>query len=199
MAYTDFSIFDVSKQFNISYKNESLFEFDKIESIEASDWLIESLKKSKLFSLRNEKSKSELIISPIFVEVKEKNMDKISIFSGEHLNIDKKLRLWGECDFIITSEANIPELVAPIIAVVEAKKGEIELGLGQCSAQMVGIKMFNEKHNTSIKKIYGCVTTGKEWKFLKLENNIMIIDNDNYFIDNIPKILGIFKIISNNI
>ncbi len=40
-------------------------------------------------------------------------------------------------------------------------------------------------------KIYGVVTSGNIWKFLKLENNKIYIDLDDYSIREVSEIIGI--------
>ncbi|MDM8557951.1 hypothetical protein QUF82_03875 [Thiotrichales bacterium HSG14] len=40
--------------------------------------------------------------------------------------------------------------------------------------------------------IYGCVTTGSVWKFLQLNDKMIQIDDKEYYLDQLPKILGIF-------
>jgi hypothetical protein len=39
--------------------------------------------------------------------------------------------------------------------------------------------------------IYGAVTTGNDWKFLKLCDRTIFIDKNDYFIKEVDKILGI--------
>jgi transketolase C-terminal domain/subunit len=52
--------------------------------------------------------------------------------------------------------------------IVEAKNENIKGGLGQCVAEMVAAQIFNEREANAIDTIYGAVTTGEIWKFLKL-------------------------------
>jgi hypothetical protein len=86
------------------------------------------------------------------------------------------------------------ELRDPIIAIAEAKKGDIEAGLGQCAAQMYGARLFNRKAENDIEKIYGIVTTGLDWRFLLLENQTIFIDKRTYTIgNNLPQVLGILN------
>ena len=80
---------------------------------------------------------------------------------------------------------------APILAVVEAKKEDIVGGLGQCAAEMVGIRVFNEREGTRLLKAYGCVTSGNIWRFLKLEGSKLFIDRFEYYPANVAKIVGI--------
>jgi hypothetical protein len=77
--------------------------------------------------------------------------------------------------------------------IVEAKRGELESGLGQCVAEMVAAQIYNEQQKQPISIIYGSVTSGKLWQFLKLENSIVTVDLNTYPIMPIPKVLGILK------
>jgi hypothetical protein len=144
--------------------------------------------------LRNEKPKSEHIIAPILAEILRKQQTKIQLFSGENLEGDKKAKLNGEVDFLIVRYPKAVELRDPIIAIAEAKKGDIEGGLGQCAAQMYGARLFNRKAENDIEKIYGIVTTGLDWRFLLLENQTIFIDKRTYTIgNNLPQVLGILN------
>ncbi|MGK7884311.1 MAG: hypothetical protein AB4057_06735, partial [Crocosphaera sp.] len=54
---------------------------------------------------------------------------------------------------------------APIITLVEAKKENLNAGLGQCIAEMVAAQIFNKKEKNDISTILGVVTSGKNWRF----------------------------------
>ena len=75
---------------------------------------------------------------------------------------------------------------------LEAKRHDIESGIPQCAAQMLGAQIFNKNENTKIKCIYGCVTTGDDWQFLKLDDELFI-DERKYYLGNVAQILGIFQ------
>ena len=76
---------------------------------------------------------------------------------------------------------------------VEAKKNDIEEGIGQCAAEMVAANIFNHNAANDTEIVYGCVTTGETWQFLELRENRLTIDQNRYFIDNPGKILGIMR------
>ena len=101
----------------------------------------------------------------------------LGLFSGVDFTVDSQQGLNGVCDFMISRSKEQLYIASPVIIVVEAKNENIKSGISQCIASMIAGKIFNEKHNKDIAAIYGVVTTGTIWKFIKLENNIVNIDN----------------------
>ena len=79
----------------------------------------------------------------------------------------------------------------PVITLVEAKNENIKSGLGQCIAEMVAAQLFNQRNGEAIDSIYGAVTMGTDWKFLKLVDKTVWIDKRDYFINEVIQILGI--------
>jgi len=58
---------------------------------------------------------------------------------------------------------------------------------------MVGARLFNQREGHDLATLFGCVTTGDEWHFLKLEGDTVVIDSDRYYLDNVGTILAIFQ------
>jgi hypothetical protein len=139
-------------------------------------FLLNDLKEASNEALDSEKAKSELIIAPVIKELKRQNPGKFGFYSGYEFNVDKALELRGFCDFILSTVANTPLIESPIFCIVEAKKGEIEDGFGQCGAEMFAARLFNERKGTPRPVIYGCVTNAFSWCFLKLEGQHLYID-----------------------
>ena len=160
--------------------------------LEPSQNLKENLQLAAELPVRSEKAKSEAIVFPILVEVRNRNDKFFTIYSGDILNADESRGLKGECDFILAKDVHSFSINYPIIQIVEAKKNDIDLGVPQCAAQLLGAKIFNEKKGVNLEKIYGCVTTGDEWLFMKLENDL-IVDEQKYYLVEINKLLGIFQ------
>jgi hypothetical protein len=192
MAYGDFTLKAIQEKFGIKNQVERIFT--QFEPLQPSDWLKKTLEISAKLPNRSEKSKSETIVMPILLELRERNNDFFTVYSGENLNADIDNGLNGECDFILTKDTHTFDINVPIIQVVEAKKNDIDLGVPQCAAQMVGAKIFNERYGTPIEYIYGCVTTGNEWKFLKL-NNDLTIDSRIYYLNELGELLAVFQTI----
>lgn len=81
---------------------------------------------------------------------------------------------------------------APIITFAEAKDEDFDYGQAQCIAQMYASRIFNEQEGKPIRIIYGCAVTAGDWKFLKLEEDKILIDSKTYYLVELPKIIGIF-------
>jgi hypothetical protein len=193
MSYSDFDLRKVKQNLGINLiEKENLFS--SIKSVDITAYLQETLAENIPLAraINTEKARSELIIANVLVELRKVLEHKISLFSGVEFNVDKEKGLNGFCDFIISASSEQLMLCSPIVAVVEAKNENIIGGLGQCIAEMVAAKIFNELENDeSVKRIYGVVTTGTTWKFLKIDGMDVHIDLDDYPIENPDKIIGI--------
>lgn len=190
MAYTDFDLEQVRQQFGIVIQTQTLFAH--VPSRDIPLWLQETLDKGMSFALLSEKSRSEFIIVPFLLTVRDLVHEQITIYSGQRLDGDSSVGLIGECDFILAPKPPLPILQSPIISIVEAKKNDIEGGLGQCAAQLLGAQRFNLRDTTGIETVYGCVTTGEAWQFLRLHGNTLSIDSQRYYITELGVILNIF-------
>ena len=193
MSYTDFNISKVEEILNIEVIRQKLDW--QLDVITPSEWLLKSLENGEKNAFVSEKARSEFIVTPVLLAAQELLDDRLQIFSGQTLNVDANLGLTGECDFILSKTKPTPILKSPIVSLVEAKKNDIDLGLGQCIAQMFAARIFNKQSGNNLQTIFGCVTTGEDWQFLKLENNLAIVDNERFYISEIGKILGVFKAI----
>ena len=101
-GYSSFSFSGVKKQFGL--KSVKGVIFDNLDPIEPSSWLVDSLARTSGMAIVSEKSRSEWIVSPIMVEVKYRNKDKMNILSGENMSVSKDVSLTGECDFIFIKD-----------------------------------------------------------------------------------------------
>ena len=192
MSYNDFKLDEIRDQFSLLLsEKENLFS--SVQGHQASNHLKETLKDNVplAIAINTEKARSELIVAPVLVETVKILNHEISLFSGIELNVDSDKGLNGICDFIISLSNEQLFLDAPIITVVEAKNDNIKSGFGQCISEMIASKLFNENKKNKINYIYGVITTGSLWKFLKLNNNCVWIDIEEYHISNISMIIGI--------
>ena len=143
----------------------------------------------------SEKARSELFVSPLFRELYRHSKGNFHLYSGYHLNADHKRKLNGECDFLLTvGEYDILQVQPTVFTAVEAKRNEIEEGIPQVAAQMLGAYLFNIQKKKPIHTIYGATTNAFDWIFLKLENgSTLTIDSKRYYLNNLPELLGILQ------
>lgn len=192
MSYSDFTLSQLERDFQLTI-HERIKLFSDIASVEISDFLSELLAENipLALAINTEKSRSEMIIAPILIELRKMVNHEISLFSGTDFNVDPAQGLNGICDFIISKSGEQLFLKTPVIIIVEAKNESIKGGLPQCIAAMVAAQIFNEQENTSTSNIYGAVTSGNNWKFLKLDRKSAFIDVDEYYINDPGKIISI--------
>jgi hypothetical protein len=191
MAYPDFTLADLEEKFGVSNQRKGL-DFQAIP-IEPSQWLQKELADSKEMPIKSEKARSEWIVVPILKELRNLNAKFFTIYSGDNLIGDKEKGLQGECDFILSKDTKSYDISVPIFHIVEAKKNDLEEGVRQCSAQLVGGRKYNEKKGITMEKLYGCTTTGDVWQFIELSNNMLYIDNNKYYLGEIGSLLGVFQ------
>ena len=187
MAYTDFTIESVEAELGVVCRPGVVFP-DLLPAI-VPGWLTDMLTRGMQLALVSEKARSEFIVAPLLLAVRDATGGTVAILSGQRLDVDAARGLTGECDFILALGPSVPPLLAPIAAIVQAKKNDVEAGLGQCIAQMVAAQDFNapDRSNTTI---HGCVTTGEAWQFLRLTGNTVQLDGRRIYLDNVAGILG---------
>jgi hypothetical protein len=205
MAYNNFTLDSVKNQFKLRITDERFCE--SLPLVEPQPSMLDIFNQSFRLAevARTEKAKSELLVSPILVEARRLTNEQVQLFSGEEFDVDKERGLNGFCDFLFSKSENPFTIDAPVLMLVAgaacpqdiAKRGEIETGLGQCVAEMLAAQFYNQSQEQSTPIIYGCVTSGTIWQFLKLEGSSVTIDPTNYFVVPIQKILGILKWILN--
>lgn len=193
MSYSDFNIKQVQNDFDLEIIEKSGI-FSNLEKAKISDYLIMTLNENipLAVSINTEKAKSALIISNVLLEIRRIFDKKISFFSGIEFNIDKEKGLNGYCDFLISLSSEQLFIKSPIITLVEAKNENIMGGLGQCMAEMIAARIFNEIEGNNIPTLYGTVTTGIFWKFMKLTHNTVHVDLRDYSLEENPaQVIGI--------
>ncbi|MGB3640425.1 MAG: hypothetical protein WBA39_23055 [Rivularia sp. (in: cyanobacteria)] len=192
MPYSQFTNISKAKEaFGLKTKEGGRF-IPPTEPIEPSATLTAYLEESlPLAASASEKARSEGIIYPVLLEVRRILNREISLFSGEDFTIDESIGLNGKCDFLLSRSPEVLEIEAPAIVIVEAKKADLRTGFGQCMAEMVAAQRFNAAKNRPVSVIYGSITSGTQWRFLKLEGNIVTIDLMDYPLPPLEEILGI--------
>ncbi len=192
MSYRDFTLRDVEKRFQLAI-DETTNLFASLQAVALSDAFRAILDENVPLALAisTEKARSELIISPLLVEVRRIMDRQISLFSGVDFTVDADKGLNGVCDFIVSGSRKQFVLHAPVLVIIEAKNERIQSGLGQCMAQMVAAQLFNEREENAITTVYGAVTTGSVWRFLRLRETTAWIDCIEYHISAVEYILAI--------
>ena len=192
MAYSNFTLETVRKAFDIEEVDIAGL-FSDSEPMVPSELLTAVLARNVPLAtaIGTEKAKSEMIVADVLVELREQLNLSISLFSGIDFNVDDESGLTGVCDFLISLSPVQFVLEAPVIVLVEAKKDDLEVGLGQCVAEMIAAQYFNAERGNDVPCIYGAITSGREWRFLKLEGKKLYIDMAVYPIAQCDKILGI--------
>ena len=191
MPYSDFTLKKVRQDLAIAIHEGGRF-FPDVPPVKLDDLLLQELEEGLPLVLArgSEKARSEWIISPVLTAVRRLLDRQISLFSGEDFTVDPSIGLNGICDFLISKSLSQLEIQAPVVIIIEAKKENLNGGLGQCIAEMVAAKKFNAANNVNIPIIFGSVTSGTAWKFLKLEGNSVTIDITEYPLPPVEPILA---------
>lgn len=192
MAYSTFTLQAVRKAFDLEEVDTPNLFADSEPRV-PSELLTAVLARNipLATAIGTEKAKSEMIVADVLVELREQLEHRISLFSGIDFNVDEESGLTGVCDFLISLSPVQFGLEAPIIVLVEAKNDNLEIGLGQCVAEMVAAQRFNTEQGNDIPCVYGATTSGTEWRFLKLKEKKLYIDMAVYQITQCDKVLGI--------
>jgi len=193
MAYSDFDLKKVRNNFGLQI-DEQPDLFAEVTPVQPSVTLANTLAETAhlAMAINTEKARSEMLIIPVLLEIWRQAQPQISLFSGTEFTVDEERGLTGYCDYILSRSKEQLTLNAPVVMIVEAKNENIKGGLGQCVAEMIAAQLFNEREGNAIETIYGAVTTGEIWKFLKLVGAVAAIDlSDYYIVRDVPTILGI--------
>ena len=192
MAYSDFTLAKARASFSLTLEEDRNL-FAEVAAVQPSEYLTLALKENTplAVAINSEKARSEFLIAPVLSEVRRQLKYQIGLFSGTDFEVDSSQGLNGFCDFILSRSKEQYFIAAPVITIIEAKNENISGGLGQCVATMVAAQRFNQTAGNEIDVIYGAVTTGTNWKFLTLIENIVTIDVVEYYINQIDQILGI--------
>lgn len=204
MPYSNFVLSGLVKQFNLDVQDGVWIQ--DVPAHQPSELLKIWLEQNVAFAVAQstEKARSEFMIAPILAEVRQHFAGQISLFSGVEFNVDEASGLGGICDFLFSRSKQNLYVEAPVLSVVEAtparqvhlqgqdaKNESFKQGIAQVGAEMVAAELFNQREGQSYQQIFGVVTIGDEWKFLKLEQRVLYVDSKRYGLDELPQILGI--------
>ncbi len=192
MAFSDFDLRTAVQTFGLQEDPDADL-FAGAAPMEPSDFLRAWLDEFAPVALgiNTEKARSEFIIAPVLGEAKRKAAGPVNVLPGVTFEADKSRGLNGFCDFVIARTAEFYYLRSPLVAIIEAKREDLIAGLGQCAATMVGLQVFNERDGTPVPTVYGCVTSGSIWRFLRIEATLLSIDRREYYLHDLGVVLGI--------
>ena len=193
MAYNNFTLDSVKNQFKLKLSDRPFCE--NLPLAEPAPDILSVLNRWLPIAeaARTEKARSEILVSPILLEATRLADKQVQLFSGEEFNVDRERGLNGFCDFLLSRSDNRLTIDAPVLMLVEAKRGDLEVGLGQCVAEMLAAQIYNLSQEQPIPIVYGCVTSGRFWQFLKLEEDRVTVDLSIYSVMPVQKVLGILK------
>ncbi len=200
MAYSDFTLEAIVEQQQLMLE-ETTQLFSDVTPIAPSDWLKTTLSSGEPIALPagNEKARSEFIVAPILMQVVPDNSSPLMLFSGKSMDVDPEKGLDGPVDFLVCQGTFSRIIRSPFFSLIQAKKQDIDEGLGPCIAQMVGSQQFNQNKGNPISILYGCVTTADQWQFLKLTQQTLWIDQRVYcYPKQLNEILGILQFMFNS-
>ncbi len=191
MAFADFSLEMVSSRFELTLPPRADL-FAGTEPVEIPPVLRAVLDRwtPQALEVNTEKARSELIIAPILMEAMYLAGRDLGVYSGVSLDVDRERGLYGRCDYLLGRRSGPFLLGSPMLAVVEAKNEDIPGNLGQCVAEMIAVRIINERKGHPIPVVHGAVTTGVEWLFLRLAADAVTFDLRERFLDDVGRIVA---------
>ena len=118
MPYSKFTLRKVKQEFHLTLIEDRDL-FSHIESHSISEDFAKILQETLPLALaiNTEKARSELLISPVLVELRKMFERKISLFSGVDFNVDETKDLSGFCDFLISSSSEQFFIIVSLIVI----------------------------------------------------------------------------------
>ncbi len=192
MAYNQFTARDLPEKLGLRYVEvEDLFAAAPPVGIDpAVTWYLHQSIPLAL-SISTEKARSEMIITPILIEARRQCKGAVGLFSGTEFTVEPERGLNGFCDYLLSLSPSQLEIEAPVVAIVEAKNENILAGVPQCVAEMYAARIFNERRGRTLPTVFGAVTTGNLWRFLRLRERLVEIDGREYHHEHVDRIVGV--------
>ena len=192
MPYSEFTIDTVQARFGLTIRDDPA-AFAGWPPVVPGALLAETLAETLplAVAISTEKARSELVVVPVLLEARRRAGRPVSLFSGIDFPVDAASGLTGVCDFLLSLSPGQLTVEAPAVAVVEAKNDDLKSGLGQCVAEMVAVRLFNDRAGRPVPRVFGVVTTGSLWKFLALAGDEVRLDPAEYHISDVARVVGI--------
>lgn len=191
MAFQNFTFPQVALDLGLNLADANLFSQVPPAAVRP-EILAQVLEGANLASAINtEKARSEFVIAPVLLELRRLHPGRLGLFSGIEIDADAGRGLNGVCDFVITKSPQQHVMTAPLVTIVEAKNDNLRSGLGQCISAACAAQVLNRAAGAPLATVYGAVTTGSAWKFLRLCEADVTLDLVEYHVEGLAKILGI--------
>ncbi len=124
------------------------------------------------------KARSEFAVAPTLLELVRLAPRRFGLFSGNAFDVDPAAGLYGHCGFLVTRWDPLAYRVAApvLLTVTEARTGLFE-DLGRGVAEAVAAQRLNDRSGAD-SPVYGAVTSGSHWQFLRLDARTLTVDTD---------------------
>ncbi len=193
MAFRDFKHPELLRTFGLTWRTTvDLFGGVTLVAPDPAVVRVLGLMNPLASTLNTEKARSEWMTALVLGDFWARYAGQISLYSGADFQADPDAGLNGFCDFLLARAPQQPAIQPPVAVIFEAKREDINDGLGQCIAAMVGSQRYNARAGLPAETIYGCVTTGSLWKFLRLTGTDVTFDLTEYPLHDLSHLLGIF-------
>ena len=191
MLYTDFTAATLNTYFGIVPESVNLFS--SCRPHQPSMALQQTLEKNMKQPMMAEKQKLEGIVTPILTDIWKQYEVEIGVFTSRLMDIDVYKGLNGVCDFMINKDSDSLFSFNPPIFLtgMVTKHDNLVQVVPQIAAQALGAQLFNQQKGQPAKALYGCLTFGRSWLFVKLNSNQLLVDTEIYSLSNLPQLLGV--------
>ncbi|MGI4870478.1 MAG: hypothetical protein ACRYFX_04785 [Janthinobacterium lividum] len=188
LTYSQLDFQDLREQFGVEVQSKPFLPVP-LQPLLPPSWLREFLADNPLTPAitKSEKAVSEAVIYPILSAIRKQYSTSIGLFSGEPL---AGAGMVGICDFILSANPNSFEARPPILVLVEAKRQDLLKAVPQCVGEMIAAQRLNQDADLNFPAVYGCVTTGSQWQFLRLSEQEALLDPRIFYYPETEAILG---------
>ena len=187
---------------------ESYFPlFTDLEPIVPSDHLNLAIQSGQRIAIPGggSKARSEFLVAPVLLELSCHYGDRLAVYSGCELSANlPDAGYYENYDFLLAQGVRRLTVSSPTLPLTFSNTDAMEKDFAQLVRQMVVVQYFQKQEaqtdadsSSAIKSkhlgtVFGCVTTGEVWQFLRLEGNKLTIDRDRFYVERLDRLLACF-------